>query len=1075
MKTIFPSLLAALATLAAFSLTERVPADIPAGNVLYTVGTTFTGGGQDHVYLLWMPTDEDLLRLRSYSVWSKAGAANAPGEYQPESWIKVQTEPGVIEGALRRAERLGQDLSKLETAIDGLFEIFKPGATMTRSEKLSMILQGAQADARLYHDLLVLARLHPAVSLCLGAAYTGPANGMRTYEVRMAGPDDGPQAPDAVRRVVGRVTLDPAAYQALPAPGSPVPVPFGRWKDGVFQRDARGNLNARMRWATPDPLRQQSLLQFGYHVYRVDPVFYQSAGMGSGSLRPGDLANYATAFPDKVKRASRSPVLIERMLSAAEAADQVNDPDTYFFIDDNGRFDPGGVPFNDGDEFQYMITAVDVLGRDGAASPATLFQICRTVGPNPPLNLTVRDQVTHPTSTTTRQVFGLSWQRPQEVAESPITRYDVYRWEKAEDAVTPGATVRKVASVNAQAGVEWYTGEDASLGVPPPSGEINKTWWFTVRAVSVGACGDIPSPHGAPASGVLRKRSGPQAGTISGVTITKGIPHLGVNSTWTWESLPSNDPGYLNARISITRSSDAIDGVDVYYRVDDASPAGQGEPTPLGPAPVSSVYLGSVRFKPTADPQRVTNHRIQLPDTGSHTVTFHLRARDRHGNLSGFDQGTLSSANSDRVKIIVATASHQYLPQQAPVGLSNNKHVSRPVGQATVATPTLQFQIGADTSTWKVYRRIDLGPLVLVKEGTGTPPESVPTETLAANSGEVSYFLQLIDANGFARPMVELGHFQMTPVEPPPQPMLLPVEGLTEQFKATLSWACAPHGVGRFHVGVAAVGKTPANRISNDLSLAFETRANVPVEIDGKTEELDFRMYDTGPLLNNSNPEHSAKMILDEGTTYYFIVEAVATSGEKGKTSNMVAFAWIAPLDPGPLAPWPARPSPQLNTAFKPLTASDEGIVIGNLSEFTSQEQDGNKVRLWPSINLWSYLLREPGRTERRLLPCVVYRYQLPNDKYPKVSGDVSQVTPMLRNIAARDELLTPLGGGAQKTYTVVYDPYFKFDTTKKRILIHVPQPKVAYAKYRYVLVLFRDDGEIDSAVPTNPFTMEIN
>ncbi|MCF7676203.1 MAG: hypothetical protein K9M97_12720 [Akkermansiaceae bacterium] len=1076
--------LAAGLTAATLGLTEPARADIPAGNVLFTVGTTFTSGGQSHVYLLWTPTDDDLLRLRAFSVWSKAGGANSPAEFQPESWIKVQTEPTVIEAALRRAEKLGQDLTKLEAAIDGLFDIFTPGATMTRSEKLSMILQGAQQDARLYHDLLVLARLHPAISLCLGAAYAGPANGLRTYEVRMAGPDDGPQAPAAARRVVGRVTLNPAAYQPLPAPGAPVPVPFGRWKDGVFQRDARGNLNARMRWATPDPLRQQALLQFGYQVYRVDPTFYHSSGMDAGTMQAGDLANYATAFPTLVKRASRSPVLIERMLTAAEAADQRNDPDTYFFIDDNRRFDPGGVPFNDGDEFQYLITAIDILGRDGLPSPASLLQICRTVGPNPPRNLTVRDQVTHPTDTSTRQVFGLSWQSPVAVAEAPVTRYDIYRWANSSDPVTPTVPLLKVGSVPAQAGVEWYTFEDASLGVAPDVSEFNKPWWFTVRAVTEGACGAVPSPHGAPASGVLRKRSGPVAATQpSTVTITKSVPTLKVNSINTWTNLTPADPGFLNVKITLNRSSFAIDAADYYYRIDNTSPAGEGEVTPLGPAPVGAVYLGSVRFKATGDPQRSTSHRIALPDTGTHTVTFHLRTRDRHGNLSEFGLDplgavpTLSSASNDHVKNIVATASHSYQSAVAPVGFSAEKHISRPLGQANIATPTLQLKISSATKVWKVYRRIDQGPLVLSREGTGTPLPDEPTSALAVNSGEVSYFLQLLDANGFARPMAEIGHFQMTSVEPPPQPMVLPLEALPARH-AILRWACSPHGVGRFHIGVAGLGITPADSISPQLSPAFENRAGVPVTIDGKAVELAFRIYDTGPLLGNSSPEQEINLTLEDGVSYFFFVEAVATSGERGLTSNLVPFAWIDPVDGGPDALWPARPSPQLNTAFTmPPTgdASEAGIIIGGLPEGTTVEQVGNTVRLWPSCNLWDSLRREKGRPERRLLPCVVYRYQLPKDRFPKVSGDVSQVAPLLKNIAARSETLVPTGGGAARTYTVVYDPYFKFDATNRLIRLHVPQPKIAYATYRYLMVLFRDDGEVDSVVPTSTFTMDIN
>ena len=35
------------------------------------------------------------------------------------------------------------------------------------------------------------------------------------------------------------------------------------------------------------------------------------------------------------------------------------------------------------------------------------------------------------------------------------------------------------------------------------------------------------------------------------------------------------------------------------------------------------------------------------------------------------------------------------------------------------------------------------------------------------------------------------------------------------------------------------------------------------------------------------------------------------------------------------------------------------------------------------------------------LLPIVVYRYQVPGGDFPEVSGDIYQVTPLMRNIAA--------------------------------------------------------------------------
>ncbi|MCU0781817.1 MAG: hypothetical protein MUF04_12040, partial [Akkermansiaceae bacterium] len=492
MKTI-PSLTAMIALAAALAFSgaaraQQIGGEVPAGNVLYTVGTTFESGGQDHVYLLWSPTDDDLLRLRAYSVWSKPGGPNSPAEYQPVSWIKVQTDPATIELSLLRAERLGQDLSKLEVAIDGLFGALRPAVGVSRADKLSVILQGSQTDPEMFHNLLVLARFHPAVSLCMGAGYAGPIDGLRTYEVRMAGVNDGPDAPDAVRRVVGRITLDPAAYDALPAPGAPVSVPFGKWNGGVFYPDARANLTARMRWATPDALRQKALLQFGYRVFRITPAFYQSQIQGQ-TLNPGDLAAYATAFPNDVKQVSRMPVLIERMLTAAEAADRVTDPDTGFFVDSNDLGEPGAVPFADGQRFYYMITAVDILGRDGHASPGTEIFIYRTTAPNAPREVAVEDHVTHPTPQSTRQEFRITWRQPTPVAGIAIARYDVYRWATVEDLNKPEPTTPpvKVATVAAVPGQESYEAKDASLGVPVPANQLGKVWWFTVRAVSVGA------------------------------------------------------------------------------------------------------------------------------------------------------------------------------------------------------------------------------------------------------------------------------------------------------------------------------------------------------------------------------------------------------------------------------------------------------------------------------------------------------------------------------------------------------------------------------------------------------------
>jgi hypothetical protein len=1074
---------------------QQLGGEVPAGNVLYTVGTTFRSNGADYVYLLWNPTDDNLLRQRAYSVWSKPGGPNSPAAYQPVSWIKVQTDPNVIELALLSAQRLGQDLSKLEVAIDGLFADIRPAAGVSRAEKLSVILQGARNDSEMFRNLLVLARFHPAVSLCMGAAYAGPIDGLRTYEVRMAGVNDGPHAPEAARRVVGRITLDPAAYEALPAPGAPVSVPFGSWDGGVFYPDARSNLTARMRWATPDALRQKALLQFGYRVYRISPAFYQSQIVG-GSLNPGDLAAYATAFPNEVKQANRLPVLIERMLNQAEAADRLADPDTAFFVDSNDLGEPGALPLSDGQKFRYLVTAVDILGRDGHASTGTEITIYRTTPPNAPRGVTVEDHVTHPTSTTTRQEFRITWREPAAVNGIPIARYDVYRWAKAEDInkAEPETAPVKVATVAAVPGAEWHEAKDASLGVPVPANQLGKVWWFTVRAVSAGALADLGplpgapvSPHSGPASGVLRDRSTPPVPVdVSAVVrIVESGPQLGVNPTTT-EEMAAPDYGYLNARITLPRGAAALDGADYYYRINDTAAAGDTKPTPMGPAPLDAGYLGSVRFTDGGPDELVTVMRLPLPtNSGTHTVTLHVRGRDKHGNLTPFASKTLTvgDATYHLRHLVPLVPSHSYAMAVAGTGPTLLRHVSRRADNGQVNFPQIELENIPGGHVCKILRRIDQGELELEVEGEapgggGQGGEwQINTRALAVSAGEVAYYLQLTNPAGVAGAMKEIGRFLMSPLEPPPRPMLLPVEALPAA-QATLSWACAPHGVERFHVGVAAIGRSPSDTISGQLSTAFANRS-AEVEVDGQLTALDFRMYDTGAL-GDKLPERSVTLTLEEGVTYHFLVQAVSSTGEQGAFSNPVSFAWVSTVDGGPNAPWPARTPAQINSAFGNPRASMSGILIGTLPKNTVVTKDGDTWLLRPPagsspVDLMTRLFRESSgpvegaRRDRYLLPCVVYRYQVPNSKFPVVSGEVVQVSPLIKGIAAQVE------NSSGVDYTVVYDPYIRFITNNNHIYLMPPHPLINQASYRYLMVLFREDGEIDSVVPTTTFQVETN
>ncbi len=108
------------------------------------------------------------------------------------------------------------------------------------------------------------------------------------------------------------------------------------------------------------------------------------------------------------------------------------------------------------------------------------------------------------------------------------------------------------------------------------------------------------------------------------------------------------------------------------------------------------------------------------------------------------------------------------------------------------------------------------------------------------------------------------------------------------------------------------------------------------------------------------------------------------------------------------------------------------------------------------------------------LLPAVLYRQQIPSEKWPAVSGQVIQVSPMIEKIAYNT--VNPIG--ALPT-TIIRDPYIGLHW-RSRIQVldqNVPnnwldlllldtQPVVKGAKYRYTLVRFdAGTGEIAESI----------
>jgi hypothetical protein len=349
--------------------TTPVSAASVGQDILIAGTTVHDSQGRDWAYLVWQVSDPAVVRSRMFAVYAKGGGANSAALYQRQAILGIQTDPIVIQPLLQRAVHLGQDLNRLDDTINSLFETLMPDPTLPLAQKLAGVIAGSLANPDHFKNLILMSRMHPAVALCLGWAHAeqipGPAGTPTTFEVRVY-----EMAADRDVGVVGRATVRAGQPIVLPAPGAPVE---------VHDITAKGDLNAKMRWSTPDPLRRVSMLQHGFNIYRVPKAIAEANNWDATPPTPAALLTVVQSNPT-VHRLNRVPVLNPRDYSQAEAADLIGDAMTFFFSDWNDRFNPNTTvtqdDFVNGAQFYYFLTARDLLGRDGLVSSGTLMTIC---------------------------------------------------------------------------------------------------------------------------------------------------------------------------------------------------------------------------------------------------------------------------------------------------------------------------------------------------------------------------------------------------------------------------------------------------------------------------------------------------------------------------------------------------------------------------------------------------------------------------------------------------------------------------------------------------------------------------
>lgn len=1011
------------------------------GDMMFTAGTVATdASGQERAWILWMATDNALLPGRSMDVYWKAGDASSGNAFTLKGRAMQVTDPRAIALLLARGEALGENLENLEGAVDSLYAGAEPAGSLSLAEKLAALISGSQDDPELYSNLVFMGRAHPAVSMAIGQGFACkiPNSGYSTFEVRDA----------ATEEVIGRLVLEAGNPVVLPAPGPIVRVP---------ETSPKGNLNIRLRWDIPDDLRRLSLLQFGYNLYRVakDSAddWWGPAGAPPSTAELLDyVANYESA-----KKVNRMPILVDAALTTSN---------TWYAVDDNDGQLPGGTPFVDGEEYYYYVTALDLLARDGEVSdPFSTFP-CDRMAPSVPHGITTRT-VSEYAGGARNQYVEVSWDH--DTNDVDTARYYVYRHtslsnmqanatfalsNRISGAIIPAPTATRMVY------------EDRTLS----TNDYGRTYWYTVRAEDDARCANNLSGNSAPAYGLLRDWQGPPPAT--GVVATIQVESL-FCSFDSFYSFPTTGIGDVEIACSRPDPGSRIRWAEFSYYEGEYQGAG---------SETNAISLGRHYF--LDNEIRVSASFLA---SNKQQVNLFCQVGSNSGKTSPVAVKSFSLDN----EIGVLFKGEDVLVT-VPADSDPGPHVwdyPNPV------FPVFEIPATPGAETVRLYRRVDGGRRTLVHQGE---MDDILGALIAdysggsANGGTVCYYYQLFDEHGNAGPMVKICCFMVEPRVDLPTPILNPVDSTgtaTSSPGLEMNWFCTVPGIERFEVAVALDdGPLPATFGTANYELQGGVSNMIEVVEGGATNTLPFGFYRTGRVGSTFGSMGSPLFSLDSGVglnrEYTFMVRAVGTTGTLGEWSNVETFRWSTVPDTEPQVPWPTREMPVIQEAeFHPgfgavflddatylnlFETSRVGIRIGEMPPSTEFEYyKSAEVRFYSVFDPVELLYTNAFNNVETVMPCVLYRYQLTNDLYRTVSGDVAQVSPMMEEIAY-----------GKNPNTTVYDPFIVF--TRKQspgdpwgVFLLDTQPVVRGATYQYLLVRFDEDTkEIDRVIPAGTVTI---
>ncbi len=453
------------------------------------------------------------------------------------------------------------------------------------------------------------------------------------------------------------------------------------------------------------------------------------------------------------------------------------------------------------------------------------------------------------------------------------------------------------------------------------------------------------------------------------------------------------------------------------------------------------------------------------------------------------------------------------------------QHVVSAAIDGRIAPLQIEFTTTPRTREYRLYRTVNDGPFTLISQGAIRHNPLQPLrrvvrkdDTMPASAARLCYYLQLLDEHGNPSPMAALGCKEVKPPKLPAPTLAEPQAiGSAATPQVALNWFCPTAGVHRFRIYIKTApdgsGSTAGSGsgssgglFSADLKIDATRSLNVyftglrkQVNSLALADVINFNEVKLTPPISagfGPGPQFTLVANVYADTPYQISVQTLDAQGGESDLSTTWDFTWKTP-PPIELVPWPARPLPSVETFDARVQAvvftnretrklDDRRYPVGiriaqlpNVLDTISNVGTTNYAYFYrnpsvspdPNSHIFKRQTTNPERAGEPLLPIVLYRQQVTNAFFPKVSGDIIQASPMIERLPW--STLNILGDHftvfiADRLIAAALERSPDFQFLYTYLYLRDQQPVLLGARYRYFLVRFKANREVDYIIPTN-------